>query len=107
MSYSICRFWAYDESKKLLGAGKDAPAWKLAAAGSMGTSFIRRLFFFPLFGTEHFVAGGIAGLVGNPGGRQNLIIYDELGLIMHAFCRNRHGPPPRRFCQAARKTIQL
>ena len=68
MSYSICRFWAYDESKKLLGAGKDAPAWKLAAAGSMGTSFIRRLFFFPLFGTEHFVAGGIAGLVGNPGG---------------------------------------
>jgi len=43
----MCRFWAYDESKKILGAGKDAPAWKLAAAGSM--------------------AGGIAGLVGNPG----------------------------------------
>ena len=39
MSYSMCRFWAYDESKKLLGAGKDAPAWKLAAAGSMGASF--------------------------------------------------------------------
>ncbi|RXW14119.1 hypothetical protein EST38_g11736 [Candolleomyces aberdarensis] len=35
MSYSMCRFWAYDESKKLIGAGKDAPAWKLAAAGSM------------------------------------------------------------------------
>ncbi|KAF5367281.1 hypothetical protein D9615_010464 [Tricholomella constricta] len=47
MSYSMCRFWAYDESKKLLGAGKDAPAWKLAVAGSM--------------------AGGIAGLIGNPG----------------------------------------
>lgn len=47
MSYSMCRFWAYDESKKLLGAGKDAPAWKLVAAGSM--------------------AGGIAGFVGNPG----------------------------------------
>jgi len=47
MSYSMCRFWAYDESKKFLGAGKDAPAWKLALAGSM--------------------AGGIAGLVGNPG----------------------------------------
>ncbi|KAF8574344.1 dicarboxylic acid transporter [Ramaria rubella] len=46
MSYSLCRFWAYDESKKLLGAGKNAPAYKLAAAGSM--------------------AGGIAGLVGNP-----------------------------------------
>ncbi|TFK67787.1 mitochondrial carrier [Pluteus cervinus] len=47
MSYSMCRFWAYDESKKLLGAGKDAPAWKLAAAGTM--------------------AGGIAGIIGNPG----------------------------------------
>ncbi|KAF8324630.1 dicarboxylic acid transporter [Amanita rubescens] len=47
MSYSVCRFWAYDESKKLLGAGKDAPAWRLVAAGGM--------------------AGGIAGLVGNPG----------------------------------------
>ncbi|EKM77783.1 hypothetical protein AGABI1DRAFT_115042 [Agaricus bisporus var. burnettii JB137-S8] len=47
MSYSMCRFWAYDESKKLIGAGKDAPAWKLATAGSM--------------------AGGIAGFIGNPG----------------------------------------
>ena len=36
MSYSLCRFWAYDESKKIVGAGKDAPAWKLALAGSMG-----------------------------------------------------------------------
>jgi len=42
MSYSMCRFWAYDESKKILGAGKDAPAWKLAAAGSMGSSCILR-----------------------------------------------------------------
>ncbi|KAL4251174.1 mitochondrial carrier family protein [Abortiporus biennis] len=47
MSYSLCRFWAYDESKKLLGANSQSPAWKLALAGSM--------------------AGGIAGLVGNPG----------------------------------------
>ncbi|KAK0438781.1 mitochondrial carrier [Armillaria solidipes] len=47
MSYSMCRFWAYDESKKIVGAGKDAPAYKLALAGSM--------------------AGGVAGLVGNPG----------------------------------------
>ncbi|KAK7442723.1 hypothetical protein VKT23_015970 [Stygiomarasmius scandens] len=47
MSYSMCRFWAYEESKKFLGAGKDAPAWKLGLAGSM--------------------AGGIAGFVGNPG----------------------------------------
>ncbi|TFY71346.1 hypothetical protein EVG20_g1651 [Dentipellis fragilis] len=47
MSYSLCRFWAYDESKKIVGAGPNSPAWKLALAGSM--------------------AGGIAGLVGNPG----------------------------------------
>ncbi|KAI0746269.1 dicarboxylic acid transporter [Daedaleopsis nitida] len=47
MTYSICRFWAYDESKKLIGANEKSPAWQLAIAGSM--------------------AGGIAGLVGNPG----------------------------------------
>jgi len=47
MSYSVCRFWAYDESKKLLNAGPSAPPWKLALAGCM--------------------AGGISGLVGNPG----------------------------------------
>ncbi|KAI0367302.1 dicarboxylic acid transporter [Pilatotrama ljubarskyi] len=47
MTYSICRFWAYDESKKLIGANEKSPAWKLALAGSM--------------------AGGIAGFVGNPG----------------------------------------
>ena len=44
MSYSMCRFWAYDESKKMLGAGKDAPAWKLAVAGSMGPSLSCSLF---------------------------------------------------------------
>lgn len=32
----MCRFWAYDESKKIVGAGKDAPAWKLITAGGMG-----------------------------------------------------------------------
>ncbi|KAI0655065.1 dicarboxylic acid transporter [Cubamyces menziesii] len=47
MTYSVCRFWAYDESKKLIGANEKSPAWKLALAGSM--------------------AGGIAGFVGNPG----------------------------------------
>ncbi|KAH7880177.1 mitochondrial carrier domain-containing protein [Lentinula edodes] len=48
MSYSMCRFWAYEESKKMLDAtAPGAPAWKLGLAGSM--------------------AGGIAGLVGNPG----------------------------------------
>ncbi|KAJ7922727.1 mitochondrial carrier domain-containing protein [Mycena leptocephala] len=40
------RFWAYDENKEFLGAGKDAPTWKLALAGNM--------------------AGGIAGFVGTP-----------------------------------------
>ncbi|KAI6015924.1 hypothetical protein PISMIDRAFT_272287 [Pisolithus microcarpus 441] len=47
MSYSLCRFWAYDESKKILGAGPDSPPWLLAGAGVM--------------------AGSIAGVVGNPG----------------------------------------
>ena len=42
MSYSLCRFWAYDESKKIVGAGKDAPAWKLALAGSMGEFIMAR-----------------------------------------------------------------
>ena len=57
MSYSMCRFWAYDESKKLLGASacpmsraafvsvtvcgsnladNNSPAWQLALAGTMG-----------------------------------------------------------------------
>ena len=36
MSYSVCRFWAYDESKKILGADNKSPAWQLALAGSMG-----------------------------------------------------------------------
>ncbi|THH05419.1 hypothetical protein EW146_g9907 [Bondarzewia mesenterica] len=68
MSYSLCRFWAYDESKKLIGAGPNAPAWKLAAAGSMGASpplpspSVRHQTHRPIS-----AAGGIAGLVGNPG----------------------------------------
>ncbi|EIW75486.1 mitochondrial carrier [Coniophora puteana RWD-64-598 SS2] len=49
MSYSLCRFWAYDESKKMIGANQpDSAPWKLPAAGMM--------------------AGSIAGVVGNPGG---------------------------------------
>ncbi|KAG8686463.1 Mitochondrial dicarboxylate transporter, partial [Ceratobasidium sp. 394] len=47
MTYSLCRFWAYDESKKLIHSGPNMPGWKMALAGSM--------------------AGGIAGVVGNPG----------------------------------------
>jgi hypothetical protein len=67
MSYSMCRFWAYDESKKILGAGKDAPAWKLAAAGSMGSLFTLLI----RSSSDRYAlcpAGGIAGFVGNPGG---------------------------------------
>jgi Mitochondrial carrier protein len=62
MSYSMCRFWAYDESKKILKAGvfyyfpllplrtklnstgKDSPAWKLALAGTMGTCYFIHFF---------------------------------------------------------------
>lgn len=65
MSYSMCRFWAYDESKKLLGAGKDAPALKLVVAGSMGSCFF---ISFSILNHWILAAGGIAGFVGNPGG---------------------------------------
>lgn len=66
----MCRFWAYDESKKLLGAGKDAPAWKLAAAGSMGARFLVFFFFQCSLSQKPLThaAGGIAGFIGNPGG---------------------------------------
>ncbi|KAJ1305640.1 hypothetical protein OPQ81_000637 [Rhizoctonia solani] len=48
MTYSLCRFWAYDESKKIVHSGPGPmPGWKMALAGTM--------------------AGGIAGIVGNPG----------------------------------------
>ncbi|CAE6514033.1 unnamed protein product [Rhizoctonia solani] len=48
MTYSLCRFWAYDESKKIVHKGSGPmPGWKMALAGTM--------------------AGGIAGIVGNPG----------------------------------------
>ena len=40
MSYSLCRFWAYDESKKILEAGPDSPPWILASAGVMGMSLV-------------------------------------------------------------------
>nr|VWO95703.1 Zn(2)-C6 fungal-type domain-containing protein [Ganoderma boninense] len=41
MTYSVCRFWAYDESKKLIGADAKSPAWKLALAGSMEILMVR------------------------------------------------------------------
>ncbi|KAF9040354.1 mitochondrial carrier [Rhodocollybia butyracea] len=62
MSYSMCRFWAYEESKKIVigpdpTEQKNAPAWKLALSGSM--------------------AGGIAGFVGNPGGASLVMVREE------------------------------
>jgi hypothetical protein len=46
MSYSLCRFWAYDESKKIVGAG---------ASGfiSIGS---RDLSFAMIFGASHGLA---------------------------------------------------
>ena len=41
MSYSLCRFWAYDESKKILGANPQSSPWLLATAGAMGTCAIK------------------------------------------------------------------
>ncbi|KAI9450585.1 mitochondrial carrier domain-containing protein [Russula earlei] len=58
MSYSLCRFWAYDESKKIVGAGPSAPPWKLITAGCM--------------------AGGIAGVIGNPAGTLSALISVRL-----------------------------
>ena len=39
MSYSLCRFWAYDESKKIFGANPQSSPWVLATAGVMGTFY--------------------------------------------------------------------
>ena len=42
MSYSLCRFWAYDESKKIVGAGKDIGqyfrSWELKTSCRQGCS---------------------------------------------------------------------
>jgi dicarboxylate transporter 10 len=48
MTYSLCRFWAYEESKKIVHPGPgQMSGLEMVLAGSM--------------------AGGIAGIVGNPG----------------------------------------
>lgn len=65
MSYSLCRFWAYDESKKFLGAGPGAPAWKLALAGSMGAFLALPLFRIVLMCT---CSGWNIGAGGQPWG---------------------------------------
>jgi len=75
MSYSLCRFWAYDESKKLLGANPQSPPWVLAAAGVMGTLCATTY----LFGISSpvLVAGSIAGVVGNPGGTCLCVLFHQ------------------------------
>lgn len=85
MSYSLCRFWAYDESKKIVGASKfpsfhhskypfdiclgqmpNRPHgnwhWREAWVSSLRCHRVRSIL-------RNDVAGGIAGLVGNPGGK--------------------------------------
>jgi hypothetical protein len=107
MSYSMCRFWAYDESKKIVGAtGKDSPAWKLAVAGSMG-----QLLVSPLLKTARinvsfsFAAGGIAGLIGNPGGTSSVPSFQvifvglttSLEIVMVRLQGDFAKPPEKRF----------
>ncbi|KAH8104379.1 hypothetical protein DFH11DRAFT_1648135 [Phellopilus nigrolimitatus] len=49
MSYSLCRFWAYDESKKIVGEGASCFIWNVQ-----------------LFHATYIMSpGGIAGFVGN------------------------------------------
>lgn len=71
MSYSLCRFWAYDESKKILGANPQSPAWVLATAGAMGT-LCATTSYVVYISNLTLIAGSIAGIVGNPGGMSSL-----------------------------------
>lgn len=123
MSYSLCRFWAYDESKRIIGAGESSPLviffsifqvhYVIHFANlAMASSAPRAVYYFPCLTTRletvgftylsrrtrctpvetcdgrmHgydstpsrvegnslnnvplSAAGGIAGIVGNPGG---------------------------------------
>lgn len=49
---------------------------------------------------DDILAGGIAGLVGNPGGTSdiNRVPVDVLLKVMCIFDRNRYGPTTRRLC---------
>ncbi len=86
MSYSVCRFWAYDEAKKFLNAGPQSPAWKLALAGSMGKASQT----YSRFVLIQHTAGGIAGVIGNPGGMY-LIYRSRIHILISVACRDRHG----------------
>lgn len=61
------------------------PGWKMALAGSM--------------------AGGIAGVVGNPGGSAaSVLMSRETDIITH---RNPNGSHARGLCQTPGKTLEL
>lgn len=103
MSYSLCRFWAYDESKKYLGAGPDSPPWMLAAAGVMGMSHVHCR-FMPL--NPIFPAGSIAGIVGNPG--EVVMVCDTPHAPLPITqCIKSTGPPSGRLRKAPGKAFQL
>lgn len=111
MSYSVCRFWAYDESKKLLGAGLRY----LISVACFACSSTLSVQAVPLphgswlwlvvwvciitatvdfFEDLTFVcssAGGISGFIGNPGGLC-LIVCNVVDKPTDAFiCRDYHG----------------
>ena len=62
MTYSVCRFWAYDEAKKFLGAGPQSPAWKLALAGTMGTSLHYSTTYSPSPGRQRVALRVLLGI---------------------------------------------
>lgn len=71
MTYSVCRFWAYDQSKKMLGAGPNSPPWKLAAAGVMGA---------PLFSARGLMSDNGPQLALSP---ESLVTQE----VSHSLCR--------------------
>jgi hypothetical protein len=130
MSYSLCRFWAYDESKKIIGAGESssrhhyvnsppllaiASLWCIAyfLCDDLGlTHFSRTRLtsvetrFCGMHGYDQspfpvgrilahvlslFAAGGIAGIVGNPGGTLTTLAQG-IGIdAFHYFYRDSYG----------------
>lgn len=50
MSYSLCRFWAYDESKKLLGAGASSMRLSVRACEDVSLTIASWVFVFWVMG---------------------------------------------------------
>ena len=57
MSYSLCRFWAYDESKKIVGAGASLFPWNnyVNTPPSFATASSARLTIFLLPSHLHII----------------------------------------------------